>query len=56
MLVSELPSPPLVTTSFLFPQELRDISFINKKPIDRIRAIIRLRPLIIEKQTNTLNW
>ena len=27
-----------------------------KTPIDRIRAIILIRPLKTDKQTNTLNW
>ncbi len=27
-----------------------------KMPVDRIRAIIRIRPLIRDTQTNTLNW
>ena len=27
-----------------------------KTPIDRIRAIICIRPLITDTQTNTLNW
>ena len=27
-----------------------------KTPIDRIRTIIRIRPLITDAQTNTLNW
>ena len=29
---------------------------IIKTPIDRIRADIRIRPLITDTQTNTLNW
>ncbi len=28
----------------------------NQKPIDRIRAIIRMRPLITDTQPNTLDW
>ncbi len=27
-----------------------------KTPIDHIRAIIRIRPLITDTQTNTLDW
>ncbi len=29
---------------------------IIKTPIDRIRAIIRICPLITDTQTNTLDW
>ncbi len=29
---------------------------IIKTPIDRVRAIIRIRPLITDTQTNTLDW